>query len=202
MPFLPGLLMENSSDQHIVKQWLWDRSLKLHFFFYTNTYKAPFPQLIGVSCCSGLFPDTEKMGERAEGTRPRGHCCSHSRKQEWFRRHQVSLLTQSWHQTHLKAKSESEPSELVVHDDETKGQVMPSPWLPLAVAWSSRLDLIANPFFSSTFNDGGFLSPTAAERWRQLITFVTCTSTGLTLPVGSFCALHWISFIPPNWRWH
>lgn len=60
-------------------------------------YIESFPQLSGVSCCSGLFPDTEEVGEGAERTRPRGHCCSHSRKQEWFRRHQVSFLTVKTH---------------------------------------------------------------------------------------------------------
>lgn len=42
------------------------------------------------SSCPGLFPDTEEVGEGAEGARPRRHRCSYSGEQEWFRRHQVS----------------------------------------------------------------------------------------------------------------
>lgn len=48
-----------------------------------HSHKEPIPEVTVVcSCCLGLFPDTEEVGEGAEGTWSRGYCCSHSREQE------------------------------------------------------------------------------------------------------------------------
>lgn len=89
MPFFPGLLMETR-----LKNTIQCDECVTHVVENVGPYsrKGPIPELTVVcSCCSGLFPDTEEVGEGAERTRSRGHYCSHSREQEWFRRHQVSF---------------------------------------------------------------------------------------------------------------
>lgn len=58
-----------------------------------DTAPSSAPDLTGTcSCILGLFPDTEEVGEGAEGARSRRHCCSYSREQERSRRHQVRSL--------------------------------------------------------------------------------------------------------------